>query len=143
MGALARMADPNAIAFTKASNQADLFETVSLGAVKAFWDRKPCNSGWYFPGLEQGTREWFEAVEKRRYRVEPHSYEFGGFAEAEGKNVLEIGGGICTDSMSFVKNGANVTIVDLFGLNATIIQGSAMELDQFLPAMKFDVIYSY
>jgi len=137
--------------------QEEIFAKVAVKDVKRFWDAKPCNSGWHFPGLEQGTKEWFSAVKERRYRVEPHSVEFAGFAEAAGKNVLEIGGGICTDSMSFAQNGANVTIVDLsteslklcrrrfelFGLPQHIFQGSAMELDTFLPAMKFDIIYSY
>jgi len=137
--------------------QQALFEVVSVEAVKAYWDRKPCNSGWQFPGLSTGTKEWFEAVSDRRYKVEPHSYDFAGFASSSGLNVLEIGGGICTDSLSFALNGANITIVDLsteslvlcrrrfelFGIKATIYQGSAMELSSFLPAMKFDVIYSY
>jgi len=141
----------------KVASQNDLFQVIPVSVVKKYWDRKPCNSGWNFPGLVQGTKEWFKAVEERRYIVEPHSYDFAGFTSAAGLRVLEIGGGICTDSMSYAKNGADITIVDLsteslalcrkrfemFGYNAKIFQGSAMQLNTFLPEQKFDVIYSY
>ena len=93
--------------------QTNLFASVSVSAVKLFWDKKPCNSGWEFPGLKKGTKEWFLAVKERRYKVEPHSYDFAGFKNSTGQQVLEIGGGICTDSMEFARHGADVTIVDL------------------------------
>jgi len=141
----------------KRDSQGELFQHIPVSKVKEFWDKKPCNSGWNFPGLQQGTKEWFDAVEERRYTVEPHSYKFAGFESSLGLRVLEIGGGICTDSMSFAKNGADLTIVDLsteslslcrkrfeiFGYRAKFFQGSAMQLNTFLPEQKFDVIYSY
>ena len=79
------------------ASQSELFQQIPVSEVKKYWDKKPCNSGWNFPGLTQGTKEWFIAVEKRRYKVEPHSYDFAGFATSGGLRVLEIGGGICTD----------------------------------------------
>lgn len=137
--------------------QASLFRSVSVSSVKSFWDKQPCNSAWEFPGLKKGTKEWFLAVEDRRYKVEPHSYDFAGFKSSNNHRVLEIGGGICTDSLEFAKHGADMTIVDLsteslslckkrfamFNQRAHFYQGSAMELDTFLPQQQFDVIYSY
>lgn len=38
--------------------------------MQQYWDRKPCNSGWEFgKSAPFGTREFFEEVEKRKYKV--------------------------------------------------------------------------
>src|SRR4029077_12956301 len=65
---------------------------------------------------------------------------------------------IGTDSVNFVRNGANLTIVELSseglaitkrrleigGLKANFISGNAEELDKLLPpGKKFDLIYSF
>jgi ubiquinone/menaquinone biosynthesis C-methylase UbiE len=105
-----------------------------------------------------GTREYFDEVERRKYFVEPHIPRFANFPRWRGKEVLEIGCGIGTDSVNFARNGANLTIVELSSeslaitkrrlelenLQANFINGNAEELDQLLPAnKKFDLIYSF
>ncbi|PYY03507.1 MAG: class I SAM-dependent methyltransferase [Acidobacteria bacterium] len=124
--------------------------------VKEYWDRRPCNIR-HSPRTI-GTREYFDEVEQRKYFVEPHIPRFAEFERWSGKDVLEIGCGIGTDSCNFVRYGANLTIVELsteslalaqkrfelFELTATFIHGNAEELDQLLPpGRKFDLIYSF
>lgn len=124
--------------------------------VRQYWDRRPCNIR-HSP-KPVGTREYFGEVEKRKYLVEPHIPAFAGFPRWRGKDVLEIGCGIGTDSVNFVRSGANLTIVELStesleitkrrfeleGLRATFTNGNAEELDQLLPPdRKFDLVYSF
>jgi 2-polyprenyl-3-methyl-5-hydroxy-6-metoxy-1,4-benzoquinol methylase len=124
--------------------------------VKQYWDRRPCNIRHSPKPI--GTREYFEEVEKRKYSVEPHIPAFANFAHWRGKDVLEIGCGIGTDSVNFARNRANLTIVELSSeslaitkkrlemehLQANLINGNAEELDELLPPEKrFDLIYSF
>lgn len=124
--------------------------------VQQYWNQRPCNVRHSPRAL--GTREYFEEVENRKYFVEPHISAFADFPRWRGKDVLEIGCGIGTDSVNFVRNGAKLTIVELSneslaitkkrfeleGLQAKFINGNAEELDQLLPAGEtFDLIYSF
>jgi SAM-dependent methyltransferase len=124
--------------------------------VKQYWDRRPCNIRHSPRPL--GTREYFQEVENRKYFVEPHIPRFANFPQWRGKDVLEIGCGIGTDSVNFVRNGAHLTIIELSseslaitkkrleleGLKANFINGNAEELSQLLPLnQKFDLIYSF
>jgi SAM-dependent methyltransferase len=124
--------------------------------VKQYWDRRPCNIR-HSP-KPRGTREYFDEVERRKYFVEPHIPGFADFPRWRGKEVLEIGCGIGTDSINFARNGARHTIVELSteslnitrtrfeleGLHAECINGNAEELDQLLPPGKqYDLIYSF
>jgi SAM-dependent methyltransferase len=87
------------------------FKQVNIESVKKYWNDRPCNIR--HSDKEIGTREYFDDVEKRRYLVEPHILEFADFPSWKDKNVLEIGCGIGTDSISFLKKGARLTCVDL------------------------------
>jgi SAM-dependent methyltransferase len=124
--------------------------------VKQYWDRRPCNIRHSPKPI--GTREYFEEVETRKYFVEPHIPAFADFPRWRGKDVLEIGCGIGTDSVNFARNGAHHTIIelssesleitkkrlDLDGLHANLVNGNAEELDDLLPpGKKFDLIYSF
>ena len=131
------------------------FEQVNLETVKKYWNDRPCNIR--HSNKEIGTKEYFEDVEKRRYMVEPHIIEFADFSNCRGKKVLEIGCGIGTDSVSFLKNGANLTGVDLsdesiklakkrikvYGFEADIRYANAEKLSDYLQPTKFDMIYSF
>ena len=79
--------------------------------IKKYWDSRPCN----VKGSNKtiGTKEYFEEIERRRYFVEPHIVEFADFSKWNQKEVLEIGVGIGTDSINFVKNGAKLTGIEL------------------------------
>src|SRR5438309_392600 len=87
------------------------FEQVPIDHVQKYWDRRPCNIR--HSTKPPGSREYFDEVEKRKYFVEPHIPRFAEFPRWQGKRVLEIGCGIGTDTMNFVRHGASVTAVDL------------------------------
>jgi len=126
-----------------------------INEVQKFWNNRPCNIR--HSKKEIGTLEYFEEVEKKRYRVEPHILQFGDFENSNGKKVLEIGCGIGTDTIMFAKNGAEVTAIDLseksielckkrfeiYNLKSTLVQGDAEKLSEIIPIQKFDIIYSF
>lgn len=124
--------------------------------VEQYWDRRPCNIR-HSP-KPVGSKEYFDEVEARKYFVEPHIPGFAQFPRWAGKDILEIGCGIGTDTVNFVRNGANLDVVELsskslsvtgkrleaYGLHANLTQGDAEKLDQLLPPGKqYDVVYSF
>ncbi len=132
------------------------FSTVSIDAVKEFWNRRPCNVR--HSNKPFGTREYFDEVEQRKYFVEPHIPSFAEFEKWRGKRVLDIGCGIGTQAISFARAGAKLTVIELseesleitkkrfevYGLDATFILGNAEELDTLLSQEeKFDLIWSF
>ncbi|NYZ17908.1 class I SAM-dependent methyltransferase [Azospirillum sp. RWY-5-1] len=134
------------------------FENIAIQQVAEYWNRRPCNIR--HSTKELGTREYFDEVEARKYKVEPHIPSFADFARWKGKRVLEVGCGIGTDTTNFARAGAQVTAVDLsaesmavakrrvevFGLadRVRFFNGNAEELDRLLPAGEtYDLIYSF
>ena len=129
---------------------ADLLETV-----KQDRDARPCNVR--HSRAPVGTKEYFDEVEARRYRIEPHNVTFADFPKWAGKRVLEIGCGIGTDAVNFARHGADYTGVDLsdesvkickqrfsvYGLRGRILSGNAEELDTLFAGETFDLIYSF
>jgi ubiquinone/menaquinone biosynthesis C-methylase UbiE len=127
----------------------------AIERVREYWDQRPCNIR-HSPKLA-GSREYFDEVEKRKYFVEPHIPKFVQFEKWKGKKVLEIGCGIGTDSINFVRAGVNLTVVELsdkslkickkrfsvYGLKAKFYLGNAEDLNSFLPVEKYDLIYSF
>lgn len=121
--------------------------------VRAFWQIHPC--GAKFSDAESGTREFFERVEAHRYAKEWHIPEAADFAAARGLRVLEIGCGLGTDGVQFVRAGADYTGIDLTeaainlarerfrleGLAGKLLVADAEALD--FPDESFDVVYSH
>lgn len=136
----------------------DGFKHVPIESVRSFWDRRPCNSR--HSRLTPGTRGYFEEVEHKKYRVEPHIAGFADFEGWRGKRVLEIGCGIGTETVNFARAGADLYAVDLspaslnltrqrlqvFGLSGKLIEGNAENLDELLgPELlgSFDLVWSF
>lgn len=133
------------------------FSQVPVEQVQNFWDRQPCNIR-HSP-RPVGTKEYFHEVEARKYFVEPHIPQFAQFEHWRGKNVLEIGCGIGTDTVSFARHGACVTAVELsensleiarrhvevYGLQDQVRfhRGSAEELTTSVPVEPYDLVYSF
>jgi len=133
------------------------FQQISINEVRQFWDSRPCNIRHSTRAV--GTREYFDEVEARKYFVERHIPPFAEFARWRGKEVLEIGCGIGTDTINFARHGANVTVLELspkslelarrraevFGLADKIVfyNGNAEEMTSFLPPKRYDLIYSF
>lgn len=126
-----------------------------IAQVKDFWNRRPCNLR-HSPE-PVGTRTYFDQVEKRKYFVESHIPGFADFPKWKGKKVLEIGCGIGTDSISFARAGARLTVVelseeslkickqrfDIYGLQARFYTSDAESLSRVVPVEKYDLIYSF
>lgn len=79
--------------------------------VRSFWQAEPCGTN--TAEAEPGTPEFFRQVEQRRYELEPYIPDFADFAGAAGKQVLEIGTGLGTDTLQFARAGATISGVDL------------------------------
>ena len=62
-----------------------------IDEVRNYWNARPCNIR-HSPA-PTGTREYFDQVESRKYKVEPHIPDFAEFDKWKGKSVLEIGCG--------------------------------------------------
>jgi SAM-dependent methyltransferase len=126
-----------------------------LDKVKNYWNERPCNIKHSNKNI--GTKEYFEEVENRRYKVEPHILEFAQFDKYKNKKVLEIGCGIGTDTISFLKGGAILTSVDIseqsvaltkrrleiYGYDADVRYANAEKMTEFLEPTKFDLVYSF
>jgi SAM-dependent methyltransferase len=133
------------------------FAAVPIEKVQAYWNARPCNIR-HSP-KPVGSREYFDEVEKRKYFVESHIPGFADFAKWKGKKVLEIGCGIGTDTISFARNGAQVSVIELsdeslkvakqraevFGLSDRIrfTSGNAERLPELIPPQHFDLVYSF
>ena len=60
-----------------------------------------------------GTIEYFNEVEIKKFRAEPHILKFTEFPQWKNKKVLEVGCGLGTVGINFALNGANYTGVEL------------------------------
>jgi SAM-dependent methyltransferase len=121
--------------------------------VKRFWNTRPCNIR--HGTAELGTKEYFDQVEERKYFVEPHIKKFAEFEKWKGKSVLEIGTGIGTDTISFLRAGADITSFDLseesvriakkraevYGFDPSKI--SVNNAENFKLNRTFDLVYSF
>src|ERR687884_1849846 len=77
------------------------------------WTHDPCGAR-YGQKYEFATREFFDEVERHRYReYAPWMPEVMGFDRFAGKRLLEVGCGMGTDLLQFARGGAICTGVDL------------------------------
>ena len=121
--------------------------------VVEYWNKRPCNIRHSTKPF--GTREYFDEVETRKYFVEPHIPEFACFSKWTGKRVLEVGCGIGTDTVNFLRHGAKLTTFDVstesvevtkqrlnvYGFDSSIV--SVANAENFISDCKFDLIYSF
>ena len=128
---------------------------MSIEQVMEYWQTRPCNI--MHSSKPIGTKEYFDEVEAKKYRAEPHILNFANFEVYKDKEVLEIGCGIGTGLISFARADAKITAVDLsqksidiaiqrlnvYNLNATIMHANAEQLSYYLPIHQYDLIYSF
>lgn len=125
---------------------------VEKNKVRTFWDSKPCGAeGIPFPG----SIEYFEAITKHRYQLEPFINKYAQFDKWSGKKILEVGCGIGSDLLQFAKAGADVIGIDLSPKSASLAksqlqaygyQGDVRTADAEslpFPDNLFDLVYSW
>ena len=98
-----------------------------INLVKNYWNKKPCNIGHSKKKLY--SKEYFNEVRKKRYFVESHIPKFANFKKYKNKNVLEIGCGIGTDAVEFIKSGANYIGTELSNSSLDICKKRIKELN--------------
>lgn len=130
-----------------------LMEKEKLEAIKQ-WTNDPC--GTVAGDFEEGSKEFFEAVAKNRYKAyAPWLKKLIDGIDVKDKTVLELGCGLGTDLMSFARNGAKVIGLDLTpkhielarklfkisNMPAEFVLGDAENMD--IPSESIDVVYSF
>ena len=66
------------------------FRAVPAEVVRQYWDARPCNVR--HSAAPVGTRQYFDEVEYKRYKVEPHILTFADFVHWQNKRVRSHGG---------------------------------------------------
>src|SRR5207247_11164938 len=90
------------------------FTDVEISRVRDYWDERPCNIR-HSTALE-GTQQYFDEVEARKYYVEYHIPGFAKFARWRGKKVLEIDCGIGTVTINFDSADETGIMIQLSGI---------------------------
>lgn len=129
-------------------------DSFDRGASEPFWSA--AQPGFRFTDAEVGSPGFFAAVEHHRYSLEPHIPEVVGFQRWADRDVLEVGCGIATDGLQFLRAGARYTGFDqspvalelarrrfeLEGLAAAdLVQSTAIELP--FEDESFDLVFSH
>ena len=121
--------------------------------VHDFWQANPC--GTKFVDGEIGSREFFDALERHRYRTEWHIPGVVNFPRWRDSDVLEVGCGLGTDAINFARRGARYTGVDLTEASVDLVRrrfelegldGDVRVADaELLPFAEgsFDLVYSH
>ena len=129
--------------------------TITIEEVKKFWNDRPCNIK--HSSKELGTIEYFNEVELKKFRAEPHILKFTEFPQWKNKKVLEVGCGLGTVGINFALNGADYTGVELskesleiakkrfevYNQSGKFYLGNAEELSSFVHIETYDLIYSF
>ncbi len=129
-------------------------DAAKMEAIKQ-WSADPCGAD-AAAGVEEGTREFFEQVERGRYLdYAPWMREVFPFADVRDRDVLEIGCGLGTDLLQFARGGGRCHAIDLTPRHLALtaerfrVYGQAVQLAradaETLPfaSASFDVVYSF
>ena len=93
---------------------------MKLSKVKKYWNKQPCNIK--FSTKKKLSKEYFKDITKKKYFVEKHIPSFAEFKKYKNKKVLEIGCGIGTDAIEFIKNDALYTGIDYSDKSIQIVK---------------------
>jgi SAM-dependent methyltransferase len=121
-------------------------------AIREYWGR---HAPYIDVGEPVGSKEFYEAIDKKRYRLEPYVHPLINFIAKQNELVLEVGCGLGYELRQFAKRGANVVGIDIsssnsllakrglkvFGLDGEIIVSDAEHLP--FKNSSFDNVYSF
>lgn len=79
--------------------------------VKKYWNQASC--GTEFIKEEKYSKQYFDAIEDFRYKIEPEIFSFAQFSRFRNKKVLEVGIGAGTDFIQWVRSGCKAYGIDL------------------------------
>jgi len=125
-----------------------------IDRIKHYWNTQPCNIKHSL--AEPGTAQYWNEISERRYFVEPHLRDLAGFHQWRGLRVLEVGSGIGSDAVEFVRHGAEYVGIDLsaesvvmsrqrfdlFGLEGEFHVMDAADTKSMATLGRFDLVYS-
>lgn len=128
-------------------------EAAHKGRIRAFWDSTPCGLA-DVPNTSDDAA-LFEALDRRRYGLEPFIEDYAQFNRYCGRRVLEIGCGLGADLLRFGRGGAHATGIDM-SLRSARFAARRFDLAE-LPARvvvadaetlpfadeRFDLVYSW
>ena len=127
--------------------------------IKDYWNAQPCNIN--HSNEPNFNKKYFQQVREKKYFVEKHILKFAEFKKYKNKNVLEIGCGIGTDAIEFIRNGARyigvdysdksiqiakkrVEVLKLLRKKPLFVEDNCEELKKIKKLKKkFDLIYSF
>ena len=123
--------------------------------IKNYWNNHPCNLK--HSNKDVGSKEYFDEVETKKHFVEPHILEFANFSQWRNKKVLEIGCGIGTAAVNFIRNGADYYGIELskqsleltrkrlevYDLSGSLYLANAEDNLDIFGTESFDLIYSF
>jgi ubiquinone/menaquinone biosynthesis C-methylase UbiE len=122
--------------------------------IASYWNKETC--GTKAAVSPKYTKEYFDEIEKYRYKVEPEIFSFARFDRYKNCKILEIGVGAGTDFVQWVKAGAESygvdltesaiehtkTRLELLGLSARDVRVADAENLPY-PDNYFDLVYSW
>jgi len=111
---------------------------MKIQKVKLYWNKQPCNIK--YSKKKFLSKNYFNEVKKKKYFVEKHIPNFAKFKKYKNKNVLEIGCGIGTDAIEFIRNGANYVGIDYSEKSIKILKKriEIFNLEKFKPTLIVD-----
>jgi len=127
--------------------------TRTVDEVKRFWENHVNNE--YYTREARASAEYFDEIERRRYRWHYHLAELFASLQGKGGKLLEIGCGIGVDSVQLARAGFEVTAVDLTDAAIDVARRFATARDVSIdfrtanaegldfPDETFDVVYSF
>jgi ubiquinone/menaquinone biosynthesis C-methylase UbiE len=122
-------------------------------AVSEYWESRPC--GTTLSEAPLASPEFFDDVERRRYAAEPFIHDFAEFSAWRGRTILEVGTGIGSDFLNFVRAGALAVGIDLTAAAVDLVRARLSYQQLHSPTLvadaeslpfgdeSFDLVYSW
>jgi ubiquinone/menaquinone biosynthesis C-methylase UbiE len=88
--------------------------------IRRYWEARPCGSD--HARAEPGSAAFFAEIEAARDRLEPFIGSFAEFERWRARRVLEVGIGVGTDFLRFVRAGAVASGIDVTHASVELVR---------------------